>query len=148
MRITETKYFKSRKEWRKWLEKNHDKKKEIWLIYYKKHTGKPTIPYDDAVEEALCFGWIDSTLKRIDDKKHAQRYTPRRPRSIWSNPNIKRAEKMIKQGKMKPAGMKLYKKKTPELEVDMELIKMPPDLKKALDSNPKAKNYYNTVCNI
>ena len=65
MEITETLYLTNRKDWRGWLEKNYDKKKEIWLIYYKKHTKKKTIPYDDAVEEALCFGWIDSTVKEL-----------------------------------------------------------------------------------
>ncbi|MCK4757025.1 MAG: hypothetical protein KAS67_01090, partial [Thermoplasmata archaeon] len=68
MEITEEFYAKDRAEWRAWLEKNHDKKKEIWLIYYKKHTGKPVVSYDASVEEALCFGWIDGTIKRVDDE--------------------------------------------------------------------------------
>ena len=108
MKITEKLYFTNRKDWRAWLEKNYDKKKEIWLIYYKKHTKKPTIPYDDAVEEALCFGWIDSNLKRIDDKKHVQRYTPRNLKSIWSPHNIKRVKKMINEGKMTKVGLEKY----------------------------------------
>ena len=82
--ITETLYLTNRKQWRDWLEKNYNKKKDVWLIYYKKHTKKKTIPYDDAVEEALCFGWIDSTVKRIDDEKHVQRYSPRKLNSVWS----------------------------------------------------------------
>ena len=73
MKITKTLYLTNRKAWRKWLEKNHSTKKEIWLVYYKKHTNKPTIPYDDAVEEALCLGWIDSIVKMIDDEKYEPR---------------------------------------------------------------------------
>jgi len=108
LEITEKLYFTNRKDWRAWLERNFDKKKEVWLLYYKKHTDKPTIPYDDAVEEALCFGWIDSTVKRIDDEKHVQRYTPRNLKSIWSQNNIRRVKKMIKEGKMTKPGLDKY----------------------------------------
>ena len=97
-------YFKNRSEWREWLENNHDKFNEIWLIYYKKHTGKHRIPYDDAVEEALCFGWIDSTVKRIDEEKFSQKFTPRRERSIWSDLNKKRVKELIKNGLMTEYG--------------------------------------------
>ena len=75
-------YVKTRKEWREWLRKNYNKKNEIWLIYYKKHTGKPRIPYDDAVEEALCYGWIDSTVKRVDEEIFIQKFTPRNKKSV------------------------------------------------------------------
>ena len=105
MEIGETLFFTNRQDWRKWLEKNYEDKKEIWLIYYKKHTKKPTIHYEDAVEEALCFGWIDSTVKRIDEEKHAQRYTPRNLKSVWSKQNINRVKKMIKEGKMTNLGL-------------------------------------------
>ena len=74
MDTAEMVYCATREEWRGWLEQNHDKSKGIWLIYYKKGSGKPRVPYDDAVEEALCFGWIDSTVRRIDEEKYAQRY--------------------------------------------------------------------------
>ncbi len=105
MEITETFYAKNRKEWRNWLETNHDSKKEIWLIRYKKHTGKPVVSYDDSVEEALCFGWIDSTVKRVDDEYYVQRITPRRMKSIWSVPNIKRVRKMLDEGLMTEHGL-------------------------------------------
>lgn len=97
----------SRDDWRTWLEKNHSTKREVWLVFYKKHTGKPSISYDDAVEEALCFGWIDSIVKRIDDAKFARKFTPRKPDSKWSELNKKRANKMIDQGKMTKAGLVL-----------------------------------------
>jgi uncharacterized protein YdeI (YjbR/CyaY-like superfamily) len=82
MEIGRTLYITNRKAWRAWLAKNHAREKEIWLIYYKKHTGNPRIPYDDAVEEALCYGWIDSIIQRVDDERTAQRFSPRRPKSF------------------------------------------------------------------
>lgn len=88
-----------------WLEKNAAFEKKIWLIYYKKHTGKPSIPYDHAVEEALCFGWIDSTVRRIDEERYMQQFTPRNTKSNWSELNIRRVESMIKAGKMTEAGL-------------------------------------------
>ena len=93
MEATKTLYVTHWKEWREWLEKNYATKQEAWLIYYKKHTGKPIIPYDDAVEEAICFGWIDSIIKRIDDEKYARKFTPRTEDSRWSELNKKRAKK-------------------------------------------------------
>ena len=109
MEITKTYYPKKRNEWRKWLEKNHKKEKEIWVIFYKKHTEKPRVSYNDAVEEALCFGWIDSTVKRIDDEKYCQKFTPRNHKSGWSELNIMRVKKLIKEGKMTDAGMMKFK---------------------------------------
>jgi uncharacterized protein YdeI (YjbR/CyaY-like superfamily) len=107
----ETFYITNRKDWRVWLRKNHKKKNEVWLVYYKKHTGKPRIPYNDAVEEALCYGWIDSIIKRVDDEKYVRKFTPRRPGSRWSKLNIERAKKMIDQKKMTKPGLVLFKKR-------------------------------------
>ena len=107
MEETEELHMTDRSSWRSWLEKNHDTKDEVWLIFYKKHTGKPNVTYDEAVEEALCFGWIDSIVKRIDDEKFARKFTPRKIRSKWSESNKKRADKMIMQGKMMRAGLEL-----------------------------------------
>ena len=151
MKIGETLYIKDRKKWRLWLEKNHTKKKEIWLIYYKKHTGKPRIPYDDAVEEALCYGWIDSTVKRIDDVKYAQKYTPRNPKSIWSHLNIERAKKMIQMKKMRKVGVQLYEeamksgRKVTGPRTLKKKLPIPPDLKKALAKNKKALNNFENL---
>ena len=107
MRETEELYFTNRRDWRSWLEKNHEIKKEVWLIFYKKHTGKPNITYDEAVEEAICFGWIDAVMKSIDDEKFARKFTRRKPDSNWAESNRKRAQKMITQGKMTKAGLDL-----------------------------------------
>lgn len=105
MEIGETLSVKDRARWRAWLEKNHSTATEIWLITYKKHTGRPTLPYDDAVEEALCFGWIDSIVKRLDDDRTAQRYSPCRPRSNLSETNRERARRLIASGGMTDAGL-------------------------------------------
>lgn len=105
MKKLPTLYVVHREEWRLWLEQNYDKKKEIWLLYYKKHTGHPRIPYDDAVEEALCFGWIDSLVRRLDDYKFAQKFTPRKDVSRWSESNKRRIRKLLREGKLTKAGL-------------------------------------------
>jgi uncharacterized protein YdeI (YjbR/CyaY-like superfamily) len=103
MNIGKTVYFSDRKKWREWLSENYDKEKEIWLIYPKKASGKPRILYNDAVEEALSFGWIDSTAKRIDENNYAQRFTPRNPKTPYSESNKQRLRTLVKQGKVIPS---------------------------------------------
>ena len=105
MDITETLYITNRKQWRAWLAKHHKIKKEIWLVYYRKDSGKPRIPYNDAVEEALCYGWIDSTQKKVDDESTAQRFSPRRKGSPVSPMNKERIRRLIASKKMTKAGM-------------------------------------------
>ena len=105
MEIGETIYVTTSEEFREWLEKNHKIRKEIWLIQYKKFTKKPSIPYVDAVEEAICFGWIDGFEKGMDDQRYAKRFTPRRQKSLWTDTNIERAQRMIEEGKMTEAGL-------------------------------------------
>ena len=103
MDIGKTVYFADRKEWRHWLAQNYDKEKEIWLVYPKKASGKPRILYNDAVEEALCFGWIDSTAKRIDENSYAQRFSPRNPKTPYSETNKQRLRKLLKEGLVIPS---------------------------------------------
>lgn len=103
-----TLYAKTRREWRAWLAGHAAAAPEIWLVYYKKDSGRPRIPYDQAVEEALCFGWIDSTTRRVDALCFAQRFTPRKPNSQWSAANIQRVKKLIREGKMTPAGLAAF----------------------------------------
>ncbi|HUO57079.1 MAG TPA: YdeI/OmpD-associated family protein [bacterium] len=105
MKITQTLYVHKTHHWRSWLRKNHKTTKEIWLIYFKKDSGKPRIAYNDAVDEALCFGWIDSTVKAIDQHRYCQRFSPRRKGSICSEMNKHRAIRMIKEKRMTPAGL-------------------------------------------
>lgn len=105
MGIGKTFYAPDAEKWRAWLERNHAEEKEIWLVYYTKGSGKPRVSYNDAVGEAICFGWIDSTAKKIDDEKFAQRFTPRRKNSPMSELNKERARRMITEGKMTKAGI-------------------------------------------
>ena len=100
-----TLYVTNREEWRAWLMEHYQSETEVWLIYYKKHTGRPRISYDHAVEEALCFGWIDSIAKRLDDEKFAQKFTPRRDSTNWSELNKRRLRKLIREGRMTEAGL-------------------------------------------
>lgn len=100
-----TLYVTDRTDWRMWLEKHHGSEKEVWLVYYRKRTGKPRISYEDAVEEALSFGWIDSIQKGIDDERFAQRFSPRKNTANWSEANKERARRLIREGRMTPAGM-------------------------------------------
>ena len=104
MQIGETIYVTTGDEFRKWLLENHKTKKEIWLIQYKKATKKPSINYVEAVEEALCFGWIDGLEKSMDAERYALRFSPRRPKSNWTETNKERVRKLIAQGKMTDAG--------------------------------------------
>lgn len=103
-----------REEWRRWLEEHHATTREIWLVSYKRATGKPSLPYVEAVEEALCFGWIDSTGKGIDEEHTALRYTPRRPKSSWTELNKERARRLIASGRMTPAGMAVLPDLSPQ----------------------------------
>ena len=104
MDIGETLYVTTREKFRDWLKKNHKIKAEIWLVQYKKATRKPTIPYVEAVEEAICFGWIDGFEKSMDAERYATRFTPRRPKSNWTDTNRERARRLIAQRKMTAAG--------------------------------------------
>ena len=138
-----SRYFLGRKEWREWLENNRDTETEIWLIYYKKHTGVERIQYDDAVEEAICFGWIDSIVKRIDDERFMQKFTPRKEKSNWSKLNKGRAERMIKTGSMTEAGMvkvRAAKKNGEWNETGQKTIgrSLPLDLEMALSKSDEA----------
>jgi uncharacterized protein YdeI (YjbR/CyaY-like superfamily) len=132
MEITRTLQPADRDEWRAWLAENHRTEKEVWLVYPRKHSGRPRIPYADAVEEALCFGWIDSTQKTLDEDHTAQRYTPRRPGVAYSQTNQERLRKMIAQGKVLPE----------VLESIGDLLDrpfhLPPDIQQALQANEPA----------
>lgn len=97
---SKTLHVTSRAEWRAWLSEHYRSEKEVWLVFYKKHTGKPRVSYNDAVEEALCFGWIDSTANTIDADRYMQRFSPRRPKSSYSQANRERLSALIKQGKV------------------------------------------------
>ena len=140
-------------QWRKWLEKNHSTSPGIWLIYYKKTSGKKRLEYHDAVEEALCFGWIDSTSRPLDEEKYMQRFTPRKPKSGWSNLNKQRIERMIEQGLMTMAGLEKIEvaKKNGSWEsldkiyAPIEQLEIPDGLAKAFSKNKKAMAFFNSL---
>jgi uncharacterized protein YdeI (YjbR/CyaY-like superfamily) len=144
-----TLYVTNRDDWRAYLKKSHSTQKEVWLIYYKKHTGKPSIPYEDSVEEAICYGWIDSILKRIDEEKFVRKFTPRNEKSNWSELNKNRARKMIEQGRMTQAGLTKFKQAGKQKEKEVKdkpaskRLVIPPDLKKAISANKKAFDNFN-----
>ena len=134
---------KSRKAWRAWLEKNHASSSGIWLVYAKKHTGIPSLTYADAVEEALCYGWIDSLVHPIDDSLYRQIFTPRKEKSAWSALNKQRVERLIASRQMTAVGMKMIELAKINGRWDAhaatDALTMPPELKKALDGNAAAK---------
>ncbi len=101
-------YFSSPQEFYDWLEENHETADEVYLGYWKKHTGKPSLTWSEAVDQALCFGWIDGRVNRIDEDRHMQRFTPRRPNSNWSNINVAKVERLIEEGRMRPAGLAAF----------------------------------------
>lgn len=107
-------FFATPADFRTWLEEHHDKNQELWVGYYKKGTGKPSITWPESVDEALCFGWIDGLRKRVDEESYMIRFTPRRATSTWSAVNIKRGEELIALGRMRPPGRKAFEKRTAE----------------------------------
>ena len=112
-----TLYVEDRSQWRAWLEANWQQAAKVWLVYYKKDAGRPSVAYEDSVEEAICFGWIDGKIRNIDQARFARLFTPRKPKSRWSRANLERAARMIGQGKMTAAGMKVFdpRNQTPAL---------------------------------
>ena len=143
-------YVKTRKQWRDWLSQHHDKSDGIWLVFYKKHTDRPTLDYEDAVEEALCFGWIDSIIKKLDEERYVRKLTPRKADSRWSELNKKRIAKLIKRGLMTPAGISKVEaakasglwNKPDRPHISLE---MPKALKSALAGNKTAKRFFNQL---
>ena len=139
--------MRNRDQWRAWLQKHHATESERWLIFYKKHVDKQGMAYEDAVREALCFGWIDGILKRIDDEKHTIRFSPRRKRSVWSQRNKERAREMIEEGRMTPAGLAAIEQAKRNGRWDNAAVQRPtpdapPELDEALARNDKAREYF------
>jgi len=107
-------FFSGPQEWRAWLEAHHEREPEIWMGLYKRHVPDPGLTWADAVLEALCFGWIDSQAQRVDDDARRLRWTPRRPGSVWSSVNVAAVERLIAEGRMRPAGLAAYGRRRPE----------------------------------
>ena len=138
--LVETKllYVIDRKEWRDWLTKHYKSESEVWLVYYKKLSGKPRISYNDAVEEALCFGWIDSTIKGIDEERFAQRFSVRNPKTPYSQANKERLRELVKQGRV-------VEEVVATLGNPVEKqFETPPDILEAIKANEKAWTNFQT----
>ena len=129
-------HVKTRKQWRDWLRTNNKNKSEIWLVYYKKQSNKTRILYNDAVEEALCFGWIDSTVMTIDENRYAQRFSPRKINSPYSQANIERMNGLIKRGKVMKAVIDSFHRSAPKK------FSIPVDIISAIKRNKEAFKYY------
>lgn len=137
---------KNRAGLRKWLEKNHASKESIWLVLYKKNSTKGTLSYNEAVEEGLCFGWIDSKPNKLDEETYKILFSPRKPKSVWSKINKTKIDKLISEGRMHPAGLAVIEaaKKNGSWNAidDIEAFKIPVELEKALNKNKTAKKNF------
>lgn len=133
---TKSLYVTNRRDWRSWLKKHYKTEKEVWLVYYRKHTGKPRIAYNQAVEEALCFGWIDSRVKGVDEERFAQRFSVRKPKSTYSQANLERLRRLSRQGKVAKDVLATLG------DIGEERFEVPPDILKAIKADKEAwKNY-------
>lgn len=143
MKIT---YFESPAQLRQWMTKNHDKTEELWIGFYKQSTGKASVTYPEALDQALCFGWIDGIRKRVDEDSYTIRFTPRKPRSIWSMVNIKRAGELIALGLMQPAGLKAFQARDEQLSkqysYEREHCQLDAEYLQLFRKNKKAWNYF------
>ena len=138
----------SKEDFRKWLAKNHDKEKKIGLILHKKHTGKTSPSHKELMHEAICFGWIDTTIKRLDEDRFIRFFSRRTKNSTWSYNTLSYAKKLIKQKRMTPHGLTIYKeglKKKPHDHGIPDSPNVPKELKEALDKNPKAKENFKNL---
>lgn len=148
-------------EWRKWLRSHHAKRDVVWLVFYKKHTGKPSIEYGDALDEALCWGWIDSLVRRMDDERFARKFTPRKDPEKWSDVNVRHLQRLFAAGRMKPAGEAMISKavmrrvakgapsrkpavtkKGTAKRAPAKPISVPPELQAALAKSRKARKSF------
>lgn len=139
-------FFPKQSDFRKWLEKNHDKETEVLVGFYKVGSGKPSLTWSQSVDEALCFGWIDGVRKSIDEESYSIRFTPRKPKSIWSAINIKKVEELTKQGLMHPAGLAAFNKrdenKSKIYAYEREHAKLDKEFEKRFKSNKKAWAFF------
>jgi uncharacterized protein YdeI (YjbR/CyaY-like superfamily) len=139
-------FFESASDFRRWLEANHASRSEVWVGYFKKVTGRGGLTYAQALDEALCFGWIDGQGCGLDEQRYTNRWTPRRARSIWSNANVKRVGELTAAGRMRPAGLAAFEARTPELTgvylSDMDPDVLPPGLLEAFRANRPAWEFW------
>jgi uncharacterized protein YdeI (YjbR/CyaY-like superfamily) len=139
-------YPQSAAEWRTWLQEHHIAQSSVWVVYYKKQTGIPTLTWSEAVDEALCFGWIDSVKKKLDEQRSIQYFSKRKPTSMWSKINKDKVDVLIANGKMMPAGMACIdiarQNGTWSMMDEAETLEMPPDLQAALAAVPGTTDFF------
>lgn len=140
-------FFPTPKDFRNWLEDNHQNEKEFLVGFYKVGTKKPSMTWSESVDQALCFGWIDGVRKSIDEESYSIRFTPRKPTSIWSAINIKKVEDLTEAGLMTPQGLKAFELRKPERSAiyshEKELATLYPDYEKQFKANKKAWEFFN-----
>lgn len=133
---------RSRKQWRKWLEQHHDSESEIWLVFHKAHTSIRSIEYEDSINEALCFGWVDSLVRRLDDDRFARKFTPRKPDSRWSAINRRRYQALEEQGLLAPAGRERPPSSRSSVKPERWEYVLPAYVEKAFKARPQAWEHF------
>ena len=145
----EPKFFSTPEKFRQWLEKNHDRTNELLVGFHKKDSGKKSITYAQALDEALCFGWIDGVRKRLDETSYTIRFTPRKSKSIWSNVNVRHVERLKKEGRMAEPGLKVYAQRDPERTGIYAFENRPkefsPEYEKSFRANKAAWKFFETI---
>jgi uncharacterized protein YdeI (YjbR/CyaY-like superfamily) len=145
------KFFSSPALFREWLERNHDKESELLIGFHKKSSGKKSITYPEALDEALCFGWIDGVRRRLNETSYVQRFTPRKPKSIWSNINVRHVERLKKEGRMHPSGLEAYAKRDPKrtgiYSFENEPHHLSPAYEKRFRQNKEAWKFFEALPN-
>lgn len=132
-------------QWRKWLAAHHDSESEVWLVFYKRHTGQQSLAYEEALDEALCFGWIDSLIKRLDDARYARKFTPRKPSSRWSAANRKRYARLKASGRLRPAGISRPPTDRGYERPTSRPSKFPRYIQEALKKRPAARSSFESL---
>jgi uncharacterized protein YdeI (YjbR/CyaY-like superfamily) len=140
-------FFAEPADWRAWLEENHDRVSELWVGFHKKATGRPSVTWPESVDEALCFGWIDGVRKSLGPDSYMIRFTPRKPRSTWSAVNIKRAQELAAEGRMRPAGLKAFEARTDDRSAiyayeQRHAAKLDPEQEREFRANAKAWEWF------
>jgi uncharacterized protein YdeI (YjbR/CyaY-like superfamily) len=144
--VTEPRFFRTRQAWRRWLERNHATKPELVVGFYKVGSGRQSITYDESVEEALCFGWIDGVRRRIDEASYSMRFTPRRAKTYWSTVNLERFARLQAEGKVAPAGLEAYERREDDVDrrysFERESIDFDREQRAAFRANKAAWTYW------
>ena len=146
--MSEPIFFESPQAFYDWLEDHHGSEDEVYVGYWKKATGRPSLTWSEAVDQALCFGWIDGRVNRIDEERHMQRFTPRRPGSNWSKVNVEKVAKLTEAGRMRPAGLAAFEKrtdaKTGVYSFERDSAELPAEYEKRLRANKAASDYFDS----